>query len=299
MNGILCIHKPADYTSFDVVARLRGMAHTKRVGHSGTLDPMATGVLPVFLGTATKIISLLPDDDKAYAAAFRLGCTTDTQDSSGTQLTSSDQPVSLAELQAVLPAFRGEILQLPPMYSAVRVNGQRLYDLARQGKEVERTPRPVTIYELELVEYDEASRTGRLHIACSKGTYIRTIIHDIGQRLGTGGIMTALERTRACGFTSGDCITLEEAQELAQSGGLEERLLPIDRPFAELPELRLSPAQTGLFRNGVKLDLHRTHGADKPGRYRVYGADGAFLGLASPDMAAMELRIDKMLAGSL
>ena len=184
LNGILCINKPEGFTSFDVIAKLRGILKTKKLGHAGTLDPMATGVLPVFAGFATKACDILPDSDKSYIAGFRLGVTTDTQDRTGTILHQRPANHLTAEMiEQALPAFRGEILQLPPMYSAVSVNGQRLYELARKGIEVERTPRPITIYRLELLRYDPASQEGEMEISCSKGTYIRTILHDLGETL--------------------------------------------------------------------------------------------------------------------
>ena len=257
---------------------------------------MATGVLPVFVGQATRLIGLLPDEEKSYRAEFRLGQTTDTQDSTGTVVTESDAPVARTALEEVLVRFRGEIRQIPPMYSAVRVNGQRLYDLARQGKEVEREARPVTIFRLELLEYKEESRAGALEVECSKGTYIRTLIHDIGQELGAGGVMTALSRTQACGFSLEECRTLEEVQALADTGALESSLLPMDRPFSGCPAIRLSDGQARLFRNGARLDLDRLTGWEgEPGLRRVYSPDGSFLGLASPDQQDHSLRIEKML----
>lgn len=192
MNGILCINKPQEYTSFDVIARIRGMSKTKRVGHSGTLDPMATGVLPVFIGMATKACDLLPDDNKCYEAAFALGTETDTLDCWGTVKRVCDAHVRTEELTAILPRFTGEIEQIPPMYSAVRVNGQRLYDIARQGREIERMPRKVNVMRLACTNFDEERQTGTLSVSCSKGTYIRSIISDIGAALGCGAMMTGL-----------------------------------------------------------------------------------------------------------
>lgn len=294
MNGILCINKPMDYTSFDVVARIRGMAKTKKVGHSGTLDPMATGVLPVFIGNATKACDLLPNGDKRYTASFRLGETTDTLDSTGRLLRKVESNITLQQMEACIPAFCGDILQLPPMYSAVRINGKRLYEIARTGGEVERKPRPVTVYSLKLLTFDEATQTGTLDIACSKGTYIRTIINDMGDRLGVGGIMTGLIRTEACSFTLADCLTLEEAQELTAAGKLEEKLLPVDRLFQSAPAIRLNAVQSSKFRNGVRLDLNRLSYIEADGFHRVYDNDGGFLGLASLDQAEMALKIEKM-----
>ncbi|MBR6791319.1 MAG: tRNA pseudouridine(55) synthase TruB, partial [Oscillospiraceae bacterium] len=205
----------------------------------------------------------------------------------------SDAPVSLEMLEAVLPRFRGEILQIPPMYSAVSVNGQRLYDLARRGIEVEREPRPITVHELTLLSYDPENRAGTAFVRCSKGTYIRTVCHDIGEALGVGGVMTALRRAEAAGFTLGDCITLEEAQRLADEGRLFERILPVERMFLDLPECPLNEIQTRMFLNGVRLDLGRLIRKDLSGRVRVYGSDGTFLGLADADRETMELKLKK------
>ena len=294
MNGILCVNKPQDFTSFDVVAKLRGILQMKRLGHGGTLDPMATGVLPVFVGNATKACDIMPDDTKSYRAGFRLGAVSDTQDVWGEVSEKSDMAVSSEELSAVLPLFTGKIMQLPPMYSAVQVNGQRLYDLARKGIEVERQPREIEISSISIVEYDTASRCGILGIACGKGTYIRTVINDIGEKLGCGGIMTSLVRTSSCGFTLDECHTLEEIQLAKDEGRLEELILPIERVFASMNRLRLNEAQTRMYRNGVKLDLSRIHDI-KPDtdEYAVYGWDRQFIGTASADRENGVLRVGK------
>lgn len=294
MNGILCVNKPQDYTSFDVVARIRGMSKTKRVGHSGTLDPMATGVLPVFIGGAAKACDLLPDDSKGYAAGFRLGQTTDTLDAWGRIRSEQESHVARPELEEALSAFRGEIWQVPPMYSAIRIKGQRLYDIARQGGEVERPPRLVEIRSLELLSFDEGTQTGSLQIECSKGTYIRSLISDLGERLGPGGILTSLVRTRAGCFTLADCVTLEEAQALTAEDRLADRLKPVDQLFLQQPSIRLNPVQAVKFCNGVKLDLRRVRHRDADGFHRVYGPDGTFLGLASLDREDMGLKIEKI-----
>lgn len=294
MKGILCIDKPSGYTSFDVVARIRGMAKTRKVGHSGTLDPMATGVLPIFIGSAAKACDLLPDGDKRYLARFCLGKTTDTYDSTGTLLSNRKSRVGSEEVLSCLARFRGPVMQLPPMYSAVRVNGKRLYEIARAGGEVERKPRPVTIYELTLSSFDPSTQEGELEIFCSKGTYVRSIVHDLGQALGVGGVMTALRRTQACSFRLADCITLEEAQERAAMGCFEEKLLPVDRLFEVYPPIRLNEVQSARFQNGVKLDLKRLRYQDAGGFHRVYGADGAFLGLASLEKEKEQLKIEKL-----
>lgn len=296
MNGILCVNKPQDFTSFDVIAKLRGILKIKRLGHGGTLDPMATGVLPVFVGSATKACDIMPDNTKSYRAGFRFGAVSDTQDIWGEVRSFSDTAVSRDMAEAALPAFMGRIMQLPPMYSAVQVNGQRLYDLARQGIEVEREPREVEISSLVIEEYDEQKREGVMSIACGKGTYIRTIISDIGEKLGCGGIMTSLVRTSSGGFTLADCHTIEEIQAAKDEGRIEELIMPVERVFEKLPKLRLGEAQTRMYRNGVKLDLSRIRdicsGVDC---YGVYGFDGGFIGTAFADIENGELRVGKNL----
>ncbi len=296
MNGIICVNKPQGFTSFDVIAKLRGIMKIRRLGHGGTLDPIATGVLPVFVGTATKACDIMPDNTKSYRAGFKLGQATDTQDITGEVLTSTDMAVTRETLEGVMPSFVGDIMQLPPMYSAVQVNGQRLYDLARQGVEVERTPRQIHVDRLELTEYNEETREGVLEIYCGKGTYIRTIINDIGEKLGCGGIMTSLVRTSSGGFTLEDCFTMEEIQQAADENRLEELILPIERVFETLPKLRLNEVQTRMYKNGVKLDISRVHRikADAD-TYSVYGYDGGFIGTAFADHENGILRVAKNL----
>ena len=210
-NGIIIIDKPADWTSMDVCAKLRGILKTKKIGHAGTLDPMATGVLPVFVGQATRAVSFAESGSKEYVAGLRLGLVTNTQDTSGETLETHAVTATADDLRAVLPRFTGEIRQIPPMFSAIKIGGRKLYELARKGQEVERKSREITIYELELLE-----QTGEdeylLRILCSKGTYVRTLCHDIGQALGCGGCMSSLRRTMAAGFTLSQAVTLEEVQ---------------------------------------------------------------------------------------
>lgn len=275
MNGIIVVNKPRDFTSFDVVAVVRGCLHTKKVGHSGTLDPMATGVLPVFVGGATKAISLLPDHDKSYRAGFRLGVTSDTLDIWGNCSEQKQVDISAEILQTALGKFKGDIEQLPPMYSALKINGQKLCDLARKGIEVERKPRRVTISRLELVSFD--GRDGIIDVDCSSGTYIRSLADDIGRELGVGAVMTSLERTRACGFFLKDSITVERLRTL----GDEDRsglLKPVESVFSDYPEIRLDENQLRLYFNGVRLDAGRLHGDFGEGTYRVRGDE--FIGLA-------------------
>ncbi len=271
-NGIIIIDKPADWTSMDVCAKLRGILKTKKVGHAGTLDPMATGVLPVFVGQATRGVSFAESGEKEYVATLRLGLVTDTQDISGRTLAGGPVTVTAEELAAVLPRFTGDITQIPPMYSAIKINGQKLYDLARQGREVARKPRPVTIYELELLER-LSDVDYRLRVRCSKGTYIRTLCHDIGQALGCGGCMAALRRTMAAGYTLAESCTLEEVQARGES-----LLRPVDTLFRQHPEYRIThPRVEQLCRNGNAFTV-RTPLAD--GLYRVYGMEGDFLCLS-------------------
>lgn len=256
----------------DVCAKLRGILKTKKIGHAGTLDPMATGVLPVFVGQATRAVSFAEGGEKEYVAGLRLGCTTNTQDTEGQTLTQSPVAVGREELEAVLPRFTGEISQIPPMFSAIKINGQKLYDLARQGKEVERKARAVTIFALEVVE--QVSETDYiLRIRCSKGTYVRTLCHDIGQALGCGGCMFSLRRTMAAGFTLDESVTLEQMQE-----GGEALLRPTDSLFRDRPDYRLkTEKQEERCRNGNPFFIQENL---PEGEYRIYGREGAFLCLS-------------------
>ncbi|MDR2531759.1 MAG: tRNA pseudouridine(55) synthase TruB [Oscillospiraceae bacterium] len=281
MDGIICIYKPSGYTSFDVVAVIRKLFKTRKVGHGGTLDPMAEGVLPIFLGNATRAVDFQPGDDKEYLAGFRFGFTTDTQDITGQVTSVSDEYVSRNKMIFVERKI-GEIEQIPPMYSAVQVNGKRLYELARKGEEVERKPKKVTIHSLKVEHY--ADNEGLMRVSCSKGTYIRTLIHDIGQELGTGAVMTSLIRTKSGVFTLDDCRQLDDIRRMATregTEGLRGLLMPTDKLFADYPKAVLDEMQTGLFCNGVKLAAARIR-FDRihKGLYAVYGNDKALLALA-------------------
>lgn len=294
MDGAIILDKPQDFTSFDAVAVMRRLCHEKKIGHTGTLDPMATGVLPLLLGKATRAISLLEETGKEYAAAFAFGYETDTEDSTGTVRASSAVKVTWEQLRQVLPAFRGEIQQIPPMYSAVHKDGVRLYQLARKGIEVEREPRPVTIYKLECTAFDEAAQTGELTVQCSAGTYIRTLCADIAKAAGTLGVMTALRRTSAAGFSLEQCITLEQAKELSEQGTLAEKAVPIEDLFQNVPSVTVTAAQTVRFCNGGALGLERLHFSctvKQDMRWRVYSPEQKFLGLGAIDMEKGELKI--------
>ena len=296
MNGILVIDKPTDFTSFDVVAVVRKTLHQKKTGHTGTLDPMATGVLPILLGTATKAQVLLPDSDKEYCAEFKLGITTDTLDITGKILSESDIHISAEQIENILPLFRGDIMQKPPMYSAVSKDGVRLYELARKGIVVERDERPVHISKLELTSFDEEKQCGTLTVSCSKGTYIRVICDDIGQKLGCGCVMTALRRTRACGYTLDDAITLDSLRQLAENNEIEQHIRPVDSVFSCYNSVYITEKQAVRFGNGGGLMLSRLHGlsnAPDGTLYRVYGGN-KFLGLGVIDTEKQELSIKKI-----
>ena len=271
MNGIVIVDKPQDWTSQDVTSRLRRVFNTRRIGHGGTLDPMATGVLPVFVGRATRGVAFFEHAEKTYETVLKLGLTTDTEDITGTILAQQEVSLSEADILRVLPRFRGEILQTPPMYSALKVNGQKLYELARKGKEVERQPRPITIHALELLEF--TGETARLRVRCSKGTYIRTLCKDIGQALGCGGCMAQLRRVSAGEYTIGEAVPL---QELLETEHPEKYLRGVDTMFREHPAVTLTQKQELRCRNGNSFSANLPDGT-----YRAYGQSGEFLMLAS------------------
>lgn len=294
MTGIICVNKEKDITSFGVCAKMRGILKEKKVGHTGTLDPMATGVLPIMIGGATRFLDYLPESDKGYRASFILGKTTDTLDITGTVAAENEVSASKADVERVLTQFKGRIMQTPPMYSAVSVNGKRLYDLARQGIEVEREKREVEIKKLELAECNEAENEYTIDVLCTKGTYIRTLIDDIGRVLGCGAVMTSLVRTYAMGFTLDDCKTLAQLQLLKDSGeGFDGVLLPLEKALGAYDKVTVSPAQAVRFKNGGALDLIRVKkqlNADEI--HRVYSSDGAFLGLGRAD--EIQLKVEKL-----
>lgn len=272
--GVLPVNKPEGFTSFDVIAVLRGVLHERRLGHTGTLDPMATGVLPVLIGTATKAADIIPENEKSYLAGFKLGIAADTLDITGKITDRTDKKLVLSDLEEVLPRFKGSISQLPPMYSAVQVGGKRLYDLARQGIEVEREPRQVEIYHISLKSFDENTQEGSLEVSCSKGTYIRSLIDDIAKAAGSLGVMTSLVRTSSQGFMLKDCLTLDE---IKACGDIESKIISADSLFTCYDRIDLSEKQARMYKNGVRLDPCRVKGGQAEGIYRVYS--GEFLGL--------------------
>lgn len=277
MNGIVIVDKPADWTSQDVVSKLRGVFKTRRIGHGGTLDPMATGVLPVFVGRATRGVEFFEHAEKTYDATLRLGVTTDTEDISGTVLQTNDVQITREQFLAVLDQFRGEIQQIPPMYSAIKIGGQKLCDLARKGKEVDRKPRTITIFRLECLAFE--GNTARLLIACSKGTYIRTLCKDIGDALGCGGCMESLRRTAAGAYTIEEAVPL---QTLVDCADAESYLRPVDSMFDQYPQIALTQKQETRCRNGNSFSITLPDGT-----YRAYSEAGEFLMLAKADGGVM------------
>lgn len=281
INGIINVYKEAGFTSFDVVAKLRGITHIRKIGHTGTLDPDATGVLPVCIGSATKLCDMLTDKTKEYEATFRLGLTTDTQDISGKVLTESEVNITKKELETCIMSFVGKQQQIPPMYSALKVNGQKLYDLARAGKEVERKPRDIEITGIEIVDIrmkDEAEASGDdicheavIRVGCSKGTYIRTLCHDIGQKLGCGATMTRLIRTKSGQFDIEKALKLSEIEELVKTGNIEEHIIAVDEVFSHCPKINVVDDDEKKVLNGNFIK--REYCGD---RIRVYLSNGDF-----------------------
>ena len=277
MNGIVIVDKPQGWTSQDVTARLRRVFNTRRIGHGGTLDPMATGVLPVFVGRATRGVEFFEHAEKTYETVLRLGITTDTEDISGTVLTEQDAFVTGEMLEKTLEKFRGEIMQVPPMYSALKINGQKLVDLARKGREVERQPRPITIHELTLLGMEAEGI--RLRVRCSKGTYIRTLCKDIGEALGCGGCMAELRRVSAGEYRIEEAVLL---QVLLETETPEQYLRPVDSMFRNYPKVVLTPKQETRCRNGNSFSVKM-----EDGTYRAYGQNGEFLMLAKVESEVM------------
>lgn len=295
MNGVIPVYKPQGWTSFDVVAKLRGILHEKRIGHSGTLDPMATGVLPVFVGKATRACDMIPNDGKSYLAGFKMGVSTDTQDITGKVVAESKTLPTEEELKAAAESFIGEIMQLPPMYSAVKVGGKKLYQLAREGKTVERQPKLRLVRKLSVYEYNCDTGEGLIYAEVGKGTYVRTLINDIGEKLGCGGCMTSLERLSAAGFVKAQCYTLEQIQQAAEEDRLSQIIMPVSCVFSgAYDELALGEKGSALYKNGVKLrgeqvgikDPRSADGVE----FIISGSDGEFLGIARYNAGKDELK---------
>lgn len=297
-DGILNVYKEKGYTSHDVVAKLRGILHMKKIGHTGTLDPDAEGVLPVCLGKGTRLCQLLTDKDKEYEALLKLGTETDTQDTSGRVLAEKPVRITPDQLKVLIGGFVGEIEQVPPMYSAIKVNGKKLYELARAGKEVERQARRIRIYGIDICQVELPFV--RLRVRCSKGTYIRTLCHDIGQAAGCGGCMAELTRLRSGQFSREDSLTLAQIEALAREGHLAGHILPVDVFFSELPALTLpgnldKPAHNG---NALPLACHGESIAPSGRqRFRVYDSSGCFIGIYERDGKIPLLKPWKMFYG--
>ncbi len=284
-SGILVFDKPQGFTSHDVVAKLRGILRTRKIGHGGTLDPMATGVLPIFVGGATKASDYAAAQDKTYEAGFTLGFSTDTQDTTGTVIERSDRRVTLDEVRDALEGFRGAQKQIPPMYSAIKIDGQKLYDLARKGKEVERPARDITILDIALLDFDEQAQKGAFRVTCSKGTYVRTIVHDLGQKLGTCAAMHALTRIRSGVYTLAQAVTFETVERARDDGTLGRLFQPTDSLFVDYPAVTLNAEGHDRAARGATVFERQTDGLAQfaPGTLcRVY-ADGKFLMLGRVD----------------
>ena len=304
-DGILNVYKEPGFTSFDVVAKLRGILHQKKIGHTGTLDPQAEGVLVVCLGKATKLCDILPDHDKEYEATLLLGMTTDTEDTTGEILTKQEVTVSEDEVREAILSFLGTYEQVPPMYSAIKVNGQKLYELARQGKVIERQPRPVTLYQLEIIQIDLPRVVVR--IQCSRGTYIRSLCRDIGERLGCGGCMERLVRTKACGFQNHNSLKLAEIEKLVQAEELESYISSIDSMYPEYPQIHMKKQGDKLVYNGNKFNRKMIESlkegcrleqpnatGEEPDRFLTYDSMGTFIGIYEYHLENQEFAPYKM-----
>ena len=294
MTGVILLDKPEGITSFWAAAQLRRVCGEKKIGHTGTLDPMASGLLPVLLGGATKFADLLPSHDKAYRATFLLGAETDTLDITGRVVRQRYVAVNASDVERALAAFRGRITQIPPMYSALSQNGVRLYALARQGIEVERSAREVEIYRLELTQTDDVKGAYTIDVQCSAGTYIRSLVSDLGEALGCGAVLTALRRTEANGLSVKDARTLDGLRALSPQE-LSACVLPVDAVLADYPAVTVTEKQSVRFRNGGALDLARVRGADADGLYRVYDPQGTLLGLGTRSAEQNELAVRRLL----
>ena len=294
MTGFVFLDKEAGMTSFLAAKRLGRIFGTKKVGHTGTLDPMATGVMVIAVEHSTRFIELISDHDKAYRARFLLGKTTDTLDITGETLSEREVNVGRDEVERAVLSFKGDIMQLPPMYSAIKKDGVRLYELARQGIEIEREARQVHISSVALT--DSAENEYEIEVHCSKGTYIRSLISDIGEKLGTGAVMTSLRRIKANGVSIDSCHTLGDLEKMKEEGTLSEALMPVDS-FIKYPEIRVSAPQAKRFSNGGALDTGRFGGKKEPGFCNVYSPEGKFLGIGEIDEEIKELKVKRVFVG--
>lgn len=294
MTGFVCFDKGENITSFFAVKRMSRLMGEKKAGHTGTLDPMATGVMTVALGGATRFIELIPSHEKSYTAVIKFGIATDTLDITGNVLEESDKKVSREEFEAVLPLFRGDIMQVPPMYSALKKDGVRLYDLARQGVEVEREERPVTIKKLELISANAEENEFEIEVFCSNGTYIRSLCNDIGEKLGVPCTLKKLRRTMANNIEISSCLTFEEIEKICEEGRQSEILLPVDRLLSVYPEIMVSEKQAVRFSNGGELDAGRLKGNLVDGYYRVYSPEKNFLGIGEYDKEKNQLKVKRV-----
>lgn len=277
MDGILVIRKEKGYTSHDVVAKLRGILHMKKIGHTGTLDPAAEGVLPVALGRGTRLVELLTEKEKTYEAVLRLGVSTDTQDMTGTILSEKPVTVTEEEVRETVASFVGEQMQVPPMYSALKVGGKKLYELAREGKTIERKPRPVVFYEIRIM--DISLPLVRISVTCSKGTYIRTLCNDIGEKLGCGGAMEELLRTRSGNFTLEESLMLSQVEEAVSDGTIMEKIVPVEEVLSMYPALTATVEGDRLLHNGNPLPETMVQGGNREEKVRMYKSSGDFTGI--------------------
>lgn len=295
MNGVLIVDKPQGFTSFDAAAIIRKLCKTKKVGHTGTLDPMATGVLPILIGNAAKAQKFMPDHSKEYIAELRFGIETDTLDITGNVLSKLNTSVTAEDMQKILPSFVGDLMQVPPMYSAIKKDGKRMYELAREGIVLKLDPRPITIHELEMTDFNEQEQKATVRVSCSQGTYIRSICRDIGDALGCGAVMTQLRRTRACGFSEHQAYSLEKLRE--DGFNVEACIMPTESLFSSYDTVKVSPAQTARFKNGGSLALERLHSlkdAKNEAIMRVYSANNEFIGLGKITESENSLKFLKL-----
>ncbi len=299
MTGFICLDKPIDITSFSAVGIVKRAVGEKKAGHTGTLDPLATGVLPIALGGATRFIELFSTHDKAYQARIKLGMTTDTLDITGNVLSKTESSVTKAEVQKILENFKGSIKQIPPMYSALKKDGVRLYELARKGEEIEREERDVTIYELSLEDFNEDTQEFSITVECSAGTYIRSLSDDIGKLLGCGATLIALRRTKALGFTVDDCVTEDELKKLAEQGRLEDILISVEKAM-QYDEITVTDNQARRFRNGGYLETSRIRAKLESGAYyKVCSQSGEFAGIGEVSENGDRLNVKRVYMGDV